>query len=882
MATVLDTLIARINFRIDNQSLDRLDRRLNTLSNSINKVANVALAIGTGLTAGSVGVIKKFAEYETVLAKIEGLVGVSRDQLDAWQGDIKRIAANSGQSMTAVAEALFFITSAGYKGAEAIDILEKSAMAANAGLGEQTVIADLLTSALGVYSDGTLDAAMATDQLVAAIREGKLDPQTLAKPLAQVLPFAQQVGVSFGEVAGAMAAMSRQGIPATRSATALRGMFAKMLKPTAQGKKALEEVGLTMEDLRKVIDEEGLMQGLLTLQTAFDGNSEAMGRVFEDVEALLGVFALTGTAAEENAEIIDRVSNAVGDLDAALKPVLNTLQNRWNTVMSRAGSAMIEMGQLLAPMAHQFLDFAMVALDFFDSLDDGTKQTIAELLALGPAILAVGVALKGLAIILGAFVPAIVAAKVAIKAFSVALIFTSKVAISGLLASLAIAVHAIRLFGIAMLFASKTAIKGFILALVATKLALKGFATALIFTSKVALRGLVLALTTTKLALKAFQVALIFTSKVALRGFVLALAGAKLSLKGLQAALLLLSSAGLKGLGLALAGSATAIKTVKTALKALFLLMRANPIGILITAISAIIIYWDEIVAAMIKVGEVFTDLMEKLGIPVGDILAWLIDAWQNVMQVMSKIGDTFINLMDKFGIPIQGIFDWLVDAWHNVMQAMLGLIPEPILKLLQGAGDILGSVSDTGKKLVQGIGDGIGSAADGLAEKTKGAFSKIKDLLPQSDAREGPLSKLTSSGQSIMTTLADGVRIGQPELSRVLANSLDGLALNPIDIPGNLLDGLSNMNLTQPDLLNNLVEGLQPLPVGPHPAQIDAIQPIGQGIPNQNQSIELTIDKIEINTQGGNPQEIADKLSGELKDQLRRAVETADTRILA
>ena len=50
---------------------------------------------------------------------------------------------------------------------------------------------------------------------------------------------------------------------------------------------------------------------------------------------------------------------------------------------------------------------------------------------------------------------------------------------------------------------------------------------------------------------------------------------------------------------------------------------------------------------------------------------------------------------------------------------------------------------------------NGIKSAFTGAVDAVKGGLQKIRNLLPFSDAKEGPLSTLTLSGQRTMTTYA-------------------------------------------------------------------------------------------------------------------------------
>ena len=789
MATkVLDRFTTVFNFRTDAGALSRLESRVAGMRRRLDGFAIAAAGIGTALTAAAGFSVRAFAQVETELAKIEGLVGISREQLDAWGDDINRIAVETGQSSVDVVRALFFITSAGFEGAEAMEILEMSAKSAAAGLGDQQTIADLLTSALGVYSDGSLTAADATDQLVGAIREGKLEPSTLANALAQVLPFAQTAGVSFGQVAGAMAAMSRQGINASRGATALRSIFSKLLRPTTEGEKALAEVGLTIDDLRKTVREEGLIQGLRTLATAFEGNSDAIGKVFSSEEALLGVFSLTGAAAAENAAIIGRVSSAAGDLDKALQPVLNTLSFRWAQTTVQFGNNIEDIGMRLAPFAHQLMDLAQSALNWYQALGDGPKDFVAGVLALGPPLIAAAAGAKGLSLALG----------------------------------------------------------------------------------------------------------------------------------------LLLPSAKTVGV---------AVGVLTGAFRALTVAIRANPLGFLIGTLVALVVYWDDVTAAIRRAGEIFTSTLEGWGVPVGGIFDWLVDSWRAVLDFLSgpdqgesviawvwrgvtgpfqwladawysvlsflagtdtgqaviswlwqvrpdvfswvkEAWDSALNYISVpiaglwdwlrsdppglfYGIkfawdevlgyletPFSGIFGWIADAWRSVMDSLWSLVPAPIRRLLDGDGS---GILDT-------ITDSVQANEGEPAEATRGALQRVRDLLPFSDAREGPLATLTESGRALMRTLAQGVVQAAPMLESAVESGLASVA-----------------------------HIARPLPVGPSVTTIREVEAQTAALRGGgSQSVTLNIDRIEIMAGGGSPQEIATGITDALRDQVRRAVERADSQVMA
>ena len=173
---------------------------------------------------------KAAEDFEYSMQKIVGLVGVSQRQVDDWSKALLKLGPALGKTPEELANALYFITSAGHKGADALDILTISAKAAEAGLGETKDVAEFAVSAMNSYRATNLTAANAVDVLIAAVREGKMETTTFSNAIKSILPIAASLNLPLGQVAGAMAAMSLQGATAANSATYLRGVLNSLMK----------------------------------------------------------------------------------------------------------------------------------------------------------------------------------------------------------------------------------------------------------------------------------------------------------------------------------------------------------------------------------------------------------------------------------------------------------------------------------------------------------------------------------------------------------------------------------------------------------------------------------------------------------------------------
>ena len=312
--------------------------------------------------------LKAASDFEKSMALITGLVGIPAAEVAKMGEAVLAMAGEVGKTPVELAEALYFITSAGIKGAAALDTLEESAKAAAAGLGTTKTVADVVTSVMNAYPEGLYSAGLATDILVGAVREGKAEASSFAPAMGKVLPVAAAFGVTFQDAAAAVAALTRQGAPAGTAAIQLRQILASLLKPTAEAKAELQKYGLSAASLRETIQNEGLFAGLQRLSDSLGGNAEGMAKVFGNVRPLTAINALLGPSMSRNADIFDKLSSSAGDTDDAFKAVQKTASQKWAETAAELQVTMISIGNSLAPVSKSLASFGKILATAFGGL----------------------------------------------------------------------------------------------------------------------------------------------------------------------------------------------------------------------------------------------------------------------------------------------------------------------------------------------------------------------------------------------------------------------------------------------------------------------------------------------------------------------------------
>lgn len=120
-------------------------------------------------------------------------------------------------------------------------------------------------------------------------------------------------------------------------------------------------------------------------------------------------------------------------------------------------------------------------------------------------------------------------------------------------------------------------------------------------------------------------------------------------------------------------------------------------------------------------------------------LIAVIILLWRNWDKVSAFLNTTWNNV-------VSGVTSGI----NNIKSGIGGIVT-----WIQGK---LAAFGESGKKVIETFVGGITSVATKPVEAITGIFSKVRKLLPFSDAKEGPLSHLTLNGRRVMETVTTGI----------------------------------------------------------------------------------------------------------------------------
>lgn len=379
-------------------------KALDAIGSSMSRNITVpVLAAGAAITA--VGL-----NFDTTLRQIVALTDVTADEIGGVRDRILELATAVGRSPQELAEGFYFLASAGFDTAEAMEVLESTSKAAAAGLGTTADVSKVVGAAINAFGEENLSASDAVDQLVRGVKDGTAEATDFAGALGTVLGSAGQVGSTFADTTAAIAAMTLQGISADEAATSLNQVFLSLIKTTPQAEEGMEAVGLSSEGLRKQLREKGLLSVLQTLSERFEGNETAAAAAFGNVRALRGILALTGGDAAKTAAVFEDVASGTTTMATAFEDTEGP-GRKVDRALARIQVILIRLSDDVLPVFVDVLDGAAGVLEsvagFFKALPDpirsGVVQVLALTAALGPLLLITGKVAKGLGSLVGVF-----------------------------------------------------------------------------------------------------------------------------------------------------------------------------------------------------------------------------------------------------------------------------------------------------------------------------------------------------------------------------------------------------------------------------------------------------------------------------------------------
>ena len=331
----------------------------------------IGISAGIAFARAAKGAYDFEKQFQQSMKEVATLSNGIKGSLTDYMNQVMEITRTIPVEANEAAKALYQIVSAGHDGANGMKVLEASAKAAVGGVTDTATAADAITTVLNAYKLDASKAQEVSDQLFTTVRLGKTDFGQLGKSIAQAAPIAASFGIDIKEVLGAVASITKQGVPTSEAMTKIR---AAILGTANQLGDAAFKGRTFQEALQLIYDKAG-------------GSSTKMKELLGTDEALQAALMLTGEKAKEAASDLDEVNNSAGAAEAAFKEMASSAENQMKLLGNNITAT-------LRPLGKEILkQISSAAQSINKAFDNGNAQE--SLKTIGALIITVTTALAG-------------------------------------------------------------------------------------------------------------------------------------------------------------------------------------------------------------------------------------------------------------------------------------------------------------------------------------------------------------------------------------------------------------------------------------------------------------------------------------------------------
>ena len=362
LSVAIDARQARIGavmFKKASRSIQASATGIGTSSKAMGaSMAHTAAAIKSMVLplAGLMGILKtvttiaKFEEAMATLGAVTGEVDFITKETTQTFAEMEKVARALGSttrfSASEASRGMLELARAGFSANESMDAIAHTldlATASGIGLAEASGFVANTVRQFGLEAREAVDVA---DAFILVSNKSNTTVSELAEAMKMVGTVSASVGASVEETASVIGILGDRGVKATMAGTQLRGVLIALAKPTEKAQKAMEELGLTTEEL------DPAQNSLHDIAVKLDGAFSKLGNRYDALGLASEIFgrrnasaslAMAGSA-DKMAELTGlAVESKTAHQDMA-DVMDDTVVGAWYGLKSAVEEAMLVMG----------------------------------------------------------------------------------------------------------------------------------------------------------------------------------------------------------------------------------------------------------------------------------------------------------------------------------------------------------------------------------------------------------------------------------------------------------------------------------------------------------------------------------------------------------
>lgn len=369
-----------------NSEFDKMQNKIKNLASDLEKVGKAATIVGGSLMAFSAANLKLAADFSAGMTNVSTLIDTNVENFDAMKEEVLQIAKRTPVALDGLTSALYDIRSAGISANMQFEVLEKSAQLGLTGLGSTSEAVDLVTSSLNAFNLKGKEAEKLYDTIFKTVKFGKTTISGIAQGFGSVAGTVAASNIKLDDYLAAVAALTTTGQPAAQAHHQLKAAIAGMLRETDDSKKVFNTLGV--KSFKELIQKSGgMVNAFKAITNCVGGNESAILSLFGSTMAYNTVLGLTTKQNKAYVETLNSMRYGTSLIDEGYQKQYNTEHAMMQRLKNMSQVIGIQLGEALAPAFGKVLDFGESTLNMLDKMSPQMKSFVAISIA-GLGILA--------------------------------------------------------------------------------------------------------------------------------------------------------------------------------------------------------------------------------------------------------------------------------------------------------------------------------------------------------------------------------------------------------------------------------------------------------------------------------------------------------------
>lgn len=375
-----------------NEEFDKMQNKIQTLSSKLEGFGKVATIVGGSLTAIGAANLKLAADFSAGMTNIATLIDTNVENFEEMKEEVLQIAKRTPVALDGLTSALYDIRSAGIDASRQFEVLEKSAQLGLTGLGSTSEAVDLVTSSLNAFNLKGEEAERVYDTIFKTVKYGKTTISGIAQGFGSVAGTIAASNIQLDDYLAAVAALTTTGQPAAQAHHQLKAAIAGMLRTSDDTKKVFD--ALHVKSFKELIEKSGgMVNAFKAVTDCVGGNESAILSLFGSTMAYNAVLGLTTKQNKTYTETLASMRSGISAIDEGYQKQYNTEHAMMQRMKNMSQVIGIQLGEALAPAFGKILDFGQLTLNLLDKMSPQMKSFIAISVAgIGGLATSIGVA----------------------------------------------------------------------------------------------------------------------------------------------------------------------------------------------------------------------------------------------------------------------------------------------------------------------------------------------------------------------------------------------------------------------------------------------------------------------------------------------------------